>query len=149
MEASSPVISENLSTEDLSKDGDQIHSWSPGSLSQAVDVFQQIWFDKNFYALPPFCVMSKVLSKVLQGKVPITILVTHAWPSQLWYPEAMRMSILQPILLIWSRDLLKSPKGEIHLFVQNETLKLDGLRARLQKERALRKASSLIIKSRR
>ena len=61
----------------------------------------------------------------------------------------MRMSILQPILLIWSRDLLKSPKGEIHLFVQNETLKLDGLRARLQKERALRKASSLIIKSRR
>ena len=78
METSSPVISENLSTEDLSKDGDQINSWSPGSLSQAVDVFQQIWFDKNFYALPPFCVMLKVLSKVLQGKVPITILVTHA-----------------------------------------------------------------------
>ena len=66
----------------------------------------------------------KVLSKVLKDKIPMMILVTPAWPTQLWCPEAMRMSIHQPILLNWRRDLLKSRKGEIHSLVQNKTLKL-------------------------
>ena len=52
------------------------------------------------------------------------IYVTPAWPSQLWYPETMIMSIQQAILLTWRRDLLKNPKGEIHPLVQNKTLKL-------------------------
>ena len=66
----------------------------------------------------------KVLSKVLKDKVPMMIFVTPAWPSQLWYTEAMRMSIQQPILLTWRRDLLNNPKGEIHPLVLNKTLKL-------------------------
>ena len=52
------------------------------------------------------------------------ILVTLAWPSQLWYPKPMRMSIQQPILLTWRSDLLKNPKEGIHALVQNKTLKL-------------------------
>ena len=52
------------------------------------------------------------------------ILVTPAWPTQLWYPEAMIMSIQQPISLTLRRDLLKNPNGEIHLLVQYKTLKL-------------------------
>ena len=44
--------------------------------------------------------------------------------SQLKHPEAMRMSIQQPILMTWRKDLLKISKGEIHPFVQNKTLKL-------------------------
>ena len=34
------------------------------------------------------------------------------------------MSIKNPILLPWRKDLLKNPKGEIHPLVQNRTLKL-------------------------
>ena len=64
----------------------------------------------------------KILSKVLNEKVPMIILVTPAWSSQSWYPEAMRMSIQQLILLTWMRDLLKNPKGEIHLLVQKTKL---------------------------
>ena len=82
-------------------------SWRPDPLSQAADAFQQNWFHKSLYAFPPFCMIPKVLSKVLKDKVPMMILVTPAWPSLLWYPEAMRMSIPQPILLTWMRDLLK------------------------------------------
>ena len=52
------------------------------------------------------------------------ILVTPAWPSQLWYPEAMKMSMQQPILLTWRRYILKNPKGEIHPLVQKKPLKL-------------------------
>ena len=66
----------------------------------------------------------KVLSKVLKYQVPMMILVTLAWPSQLWYPKAMRMSIQQPILLTWRSDLLKNPKGGIRPLVQNKPLKL-------------------------
>ena len=66
----------------------------------------------------------KVFSKVRKEKVPMMILVTPAWSSQLWYPEAMRISIQQPILLTWRRDLFKNPQGEIHPLVQNKTVKL-------------------------
>ena len=68
-------------------------SWRLDPLSQAADVFRQNWFHKSLYAFPPFCMIPKVLSKVLIDKVPMMILVTTAWPSELWCPEAMRMSI--------------------------------------------------------
>ena len=99
-------------------------SWRPAPLSQAADAFQQNWFHKSLYAFPPFCMIPNVLSKVRKEKVPMMILVTPAWPSQLWYPEAMRMSMQQPILLTWRRDLLENTQGEIHPLVQNKTLKL-------------------------
>ena len=99
-------------------------SWRPDPLSQAADAFQQHWFHKSLYALPPFRMIPKVLSKVWKEKVPMMILVTPAWASQLWYPEAMRMSIQQPILLTWKRDLFKNPQAEIHPLDQNKTLKL-------------------------
>ena len=66
----------------------------------------------------------KILSKVLKDKVPMMILATSAWTSQLWYPKPMGISIQQQILLTWRRDLLKNPKGEFHPLVQNKTLKL-------------------------
>ena len=50
--------------------------------------------------------------------------VFPAWPSQLWYSEAMKMYIQQPILLTCRRNLLKNPKGENHPLVQNKTVKL-------------------------
>ena len=99
-------------------------SWKPDPLSQETDAFQQNWFHKSLYAFPPFCMIPKVFSKFFKEKLPMTILATPASPSQLWYPEAMRMFIQQPILLTWRRDLLKIPKGKIHPLVQNKTLKL-------------------------
>ena len=92
MEASSPVISENLSIEGNHRDrsasrlSHQIKtyfSWRPDPLRQAADAFQQNWFHKSLYAFPPFCMIPKVLSKVRKDKVPMMILVTPAWPSQL------------------------------------------------------------------
>ena len=52
--------------------------------------------------------------------------IPHDDPSNsiLWYPEAMKTSTQQPILLTWRKDLLKSPKGEVCPLVQSKTLKL-------------------------
>ena len=99
-------------------------SWRPDPLSQAADAFQQNWFHKSLYAFPPFCMIPKVLRKFRKEKVPMMTLVTPAWSLQLWYQEAMRMSMQQPMLLTCRKDLLKYPQGEIHPLVQNKTLKL-------------------------
>ena len=64
--------------------GDRIH-WAkqqmPSNKSGSTRVFMHF---------PQFCIIPKVLSKVLKDKVPMMVLVTLAWPSQLCYPEAIR-----------------------------------------------------------
>ena len=75
------------------------------------------------FMLFPILHDSKVLRNVLK-KSTYDDFATPAWPSQLWYSEAMGMSMQQPIFLTWRRDLLKRPKGEIHPLAQNKTLKL-------------------------
>ena len=132
MEASLPVISENLSTEGnptdisvcfqiISSDQDLLFVEArPTELSSGCLPTKLV----PPGSFPQFCMIPMVLSKVLKDKVPMITLIAPAWPSQLWYPEAVRMSIKQPILLTWRRDLLKNPKGKIHPLVQNKTLKL-------------------------
>ena len=71
MEASSPVIPENLSTDRnlrdrsicfqiISSDQDLI-LWSSDPLSQAADVSQENWFHKSLYAFPPICLIPMVM----------------------------------------------------------------------------------------
>ena len=136
MEASSTVISENLSTEGNPKDrsvcfqiisSDQdllfveARPIEPSSRCLPTNLVSQ-----GSLCFSPFCMIPKVLSKILKDKVLIMILVTPSWLSQLQYPEAMGMSIQQPILLTWTRDFLKNLKGEIHPLVQKKTLKFVG-----------------------
>ena len=135
MEASSPVISENLSTEGnsrdrsicfqiISSDQDLLFVEASSTEPSSRCLSTKLVLHKSLYVFPPFCMILKVLSKVRKEKVPMMIVVTPAWPSQLWYPEAMRMSIQQPTLLTWRRDLLKNPQGETHPLFQNKTFKL-------------------------
>ena len=130
MKANSHVISENVRLREtseidlfasrLSHQIKTYFSWRPDPFSQAAVAFQQNWFHKCFST---FRIIPKVFGEVLKGKVPMMVHVTPAWLSWLWYPEATRMSIQQPILLTWMRDFLKNPKGEIHPLAQNKTLK--------------------------
>ena len=68
METSSPVISENLSTEDLSRDGDQTHSWSPGSLSQAVESCNKIGSTRVFMLFHHFSWCQRFWAKFCKAK---------------------------------------------------------------------------------
>ena len=52
------------------------------------------------------------------------ILVTPTWHTQPWYPELLRMSMGNPILLPKTPLLLKNPVGETHPLVKNDTLQL-------------------------
>jgi len=65
-----------------------------------------------------------VLKKLRQDKVQKLILIAPAWQSQSWYPELLRLSIENPILITPQLNLLKNPAGETHPLVKNKTLRL-------------------------
>ena len=111
MEASSPVISENLSTDGNPRDRSicfqTIISSDQDLLFMEAESIEPIsrclptkLVPQKSLCFPPFRLIPKPLSKVLKEKVPMIIFVTPAGSSQLRYPEAMRMSIQQPILFI-------------------------------------------------
>lgn len=64
-------------------------SWLPDPYSIAVDAFSIEWQDQ-FYAFPPFNLISRVLSKINNEKV-FGIVVVPDWNTQPWYPTYMRM----------------------------------------------------------
>ena len=102
MEASSPVISENLSTEGnpversicfqtISSDQDLLFA-EAGSIDPSSRCLPtKLVSLKSLSSPPPLCMIPKVLSKVLKEKAHMMILITPAWLSPLWYPEAMEI----------------------------------------------------------
>jgi len=78
----------------------------PGAL--AIDAFTLNWQNINFYAFPPFSVVSAVLQKLQEDKASGVVVLPN-WPTQVWFSKAMRMLTQHPILLQKSRNLLKLP----------------------------------------
>ena len=66
----------------------------------------------------------KVLKKVEEKKVPSLIIVTPTWQTQSWYPELLRLSVRNPIILPLKEDLLKCPQNQQHPLIQNQTMQL-------------------------
>ena len=132
METTSPVTLENLLTDGI----DRYFYFQTISSDQDLLFVEAISIEPSSRCLPTKLVPKKSLClfRILhdpkgseqspQRTFSMVILVTLAWSSQLPYPEAIIISIQQPILLTWRRDILENPKGEIHPLVQNKTLKL-------------------------
>jgi len=102
----------------------QYIAWRPDPYSQGTDAMQQTWTKRFPYAFPPFCLISRVLQKVLQEKVEKILIVTPTWHTQPWYPQLLQMSIARPLLLPNRSNLLKDPLGNLHTLIQNRTLRL-------------------------
>lgn len=64
-------------------------SWFPSPSCHAVDAFSVFW-EHNFYAFPPFCLIPRVLKKI---KTDCTkgIVVVPKWTGQSWYPDYLSM----------------------------------------------------------
>ena len=56
--------------------------------------------------------------------MPSLILVTLTWQTQSWYPELLRLSVRNPIILPLKEDLLKGPQNQQHPLIQNRTIQL-------------------------
>ena len=73
-------------------------SWKPDPASCFVDAFTISWDSLYFYAFPPFCQIQRCLQKILEEQVPKGIMILPLWPTQVWWPQLLRMIIAIPFV---------------------------------------------------
>ena len=56
--------------------------------------------------------------------MPFLVTVTTTWQTQNWYPDLLRLSVTNRIILPLKDYLLKGPQNQHHLLVQNRTMQL-------------------------
>jgi hypothetical protein len=83
-------------------------SWHPDPNAENIDAFLVDWNSEFFYAFPPFCLVTKVLRKVVNEKAR-GILVVPYWPSQPWFSFFLRILEGEHSLLGPSKYLLLCP----------------------------------------
>lgn len=83
-------------------------SFKPDPGAEAIDAFTITWHSLNFYAFPPFSIVSAVLKKITSDKGE-GICILPNWPTQPWYPKAMKMLTQPPVELKPRKDLLTLP----------------------------------------
>ena len=86
-------------------------SLSPGNLTHnpascLVDAFTISWNSLYFYAFPPFCQIHRRLQKILEEQVPQRIMILPFWPTQVWWPQPLKLLIAIPFVLPKQEDLL-------------------------------------------
>ena len=59
-------------------------AYQPDPLAHVIDAFTISWADFLGYAFPPFCILGKVLQKIVQDRAQ-TIVVAPEWPSKPWF----------------------------------------------------------------
>ena len=66
-------------------------AWKPEPEAFAIDAFSIKWdFDLN-YAFPPFNMIGRTIAKAEREKANM-ILIVPDWPTQVWFPQAMKLS---------------------------------------------------------
>ena len=77
---------------------DKYASWLPDPGATVVDAFSIPWTGLKFYAYPPFSLVGKVISKIIQENTH-GIMIIPVWPTQHWFPLVMKHLIHYPLLL--------------------------------------------------
>ena len=107
-----PVV--DLFASSLNTQLDTFVSWYPESGAWAVNAFNISWDNINFYAFPPFSIISRVLAKIVQEKAT-GILILPKWSSQAWFPLMLRLLTSHPRLIPPMPNLLLLPsKPNLH-----------------------------------
>ena len=98
-------------------------SWKLDPFSKCRDAFQMCWAHTKGYAFPPFSLIGRVLHKVLIDQATLS-LITPAWQTQSWYPQLLRLSIRDPLILPKVPELLQGPNTELHHLITKGDLQL-------------------------
>ena len=99
----------------LSRQLPKFYSWRPDPESAGTNALIQDWRDSIGYAHPPWCLVGRVLQKVLAQEVTVT-LIAPVWPSQPWYATLLSMLVDLPLLLPREPNTtLPSPNCEMPL----------------------------------
>lgn len=82
-------------------------SWFPEPAAVEVDAFTFSWASLKFYAFPPFALILKTLSKIIEDRAE-GILIVPSWNNQPWFPLFKKMVVGNEIYCGPSADLLLS-----------------------------------------
>lgn len=96
-------------------------SWKLDPNSEIIDAFTFNWKNINFYAFPPFSLISKVLHKIKHDKAE-GIVVVPLWPTQPWYPVWSKLLTSEILYFQPNENLLLSPFREEHPLQADLTL---------------------------
>jgi len=83
-------------------------SWKPDPEATHIDAFTIDWSKYKFYCFPPFSLISRCLRKVEMDKAE-GILIAPIWPTQVWWPQMLRLLIRHPVALPQQKRLLTLP----------------------------------------
>ena len=76
--------------------------------AHAVDAFSLSWTVLEFYAFPPFSLITRVLQKVKRDR-STGVIIVPTWPTQVWWPVLMKMITGKPVQLASRVTLLTLP----------------------------------------
>ena len=96
-------------------------SWRPDPTAIATDAFTIKWTTSKPHALPPFCLINKCVTKVVQDKCSL-IIITPLWQTAAWWPLHLHHTIEDPVLLPQNKDLLQGPTGMLHPLMESGNL---------------------------
>ena len=83
-------------------------SYKPDPEVMSVDAFTINWKSWNFYAFPPFALITRVLQKICVDEATGVIIVP-LWSTQAFFPTLMNMLVSIPIFIHRKKDLPAEP----------------------------------------
>ena len=101
-------------------------SWHPDPYAFAVDAFSEKWANMNFYCFPPFSLIGKVLAKINHDQAN-GILIVPVWTTQAWFPVALRMVVVPPLILPQIDNLVFLPFNKLKKHPLRNKLRLMAL----------------------
>ena len=88
-------------------------SWKPDPEATYIDAFTFDGSKHKYYCFPPFSLISRCLRKVEMDQAE-GILIAPIWPTQVWWPQMLRLLIRHPVALPQQKSLLKLPNKKVH-----------------------------------
>jgi hypothetical protein len=73
-------------------------SWEPDPEAWAIDAFTLDWSKLQFYAFPPFSLLTRCLQKVKLEQAT-GIIIAPDWPTQPWFPVLKAMCVRTPVVI--------------------------------------------------
>jgi hypothetical protein len=88
---------------------DRFYSWKPEPAAEGIDAFSFFWGMEPGYIFPPFCLIPRILQKVMVDQAKI-LLIHPDWPGALWAPTLEKITTTR-VHLASSSNLLRYPNN--------------------------------------
>lgn len=88
-------------------------SWKPDPHALYTNALTINWSDLKSYAFPPFILIGRILKK-LQEEWATSLTILPLWPTQVWFPVALRLLAAPPVLLPRPSLILPQDPSRVH-----------------------------------